>query len=448
MEEKQSCSYTLKEDNLKKLEEETAYVTRSTSAESLHSIDSDASSWTSTSTTSTSRAKTYFCSYKDCEKVFTRPSLLTEHQLSFHQGIKQFTCDICQKSYSRMYHLERHLISHSTEKPFHCSFCNKGVTTKQQLKRHEITHTKSFKCTYLGCDQSFYKHPQLRSHILAVHEQKLSCKICSKTFQRPYRLKNHMIKHHNPLNEKPYQCSFTSCSLNFKTWSQLQSHIKNDHPKLKCPICGKPCVGEQGLQMHILIHDDSMVIRNWKCHTCTTPTSFAKKNDLVQHYIECHDNKIPIELQSDNLPEEVLQSSASKSSTELPSPMAKKRKIINNFQSIKSEINLENMIYTQGKSGKDLILMAAGKIFKCTFPKCYRTFKTEERFNTHISKHKIHLLKLKIMQEKSEETQLANTQQTNEKTASLVSKLPNLMNEFNDVNSPVTKDKRENTKNP
>lgn len=145
---------------------QTIPLERSNTSESLESLSSIDSSHSSISSTS-SRPKNYFCDYSGCTKAFTRPSLLSEHQLTFHQGIKPFKCEQCDKQFSRKTHLERHLISHSDSKPFCCLHCGKGVTTRQQLKRHEVTHTKSFKCPYENCDEAYYKHPQLRSHILS-----------------------------------------------------------------------------------------------------------------------------------------------------------------------------------------------------------------------------------------------------------------------------------------
>lgn len=371
------------------------WLSRSNTSESLKSLSSIASS-----TASTTRTKNYFCDYDGCRKAFTRPSLLTEHQHTVHQGIKRFQCDLCNRSFSKKSHLERHIHAHSDDKPLKCSYCQKGFTTGQQLKRHEITHTKSFKCPYEGCEESFYKHPQLRSHIMAVHEKNLACKICGKEFQRPYRLRNHMAKHHNPEVENPYQCSNGSCTSSFKTWSQLQAHIKNDHPKLRCAICDKPCVGESGLQMHMKVHDESLVKRNWRCDICFD-VSFAKKSAMLDHYAEEHpkeladiQRQLTCQAASKRFPQDEEQG------VELPLQRPKRRKVTE-LGLVKSEAMLESYL-NEGKGGYELLLNTVGRKFRCTFAQCYRTFKTEERYQKHIDKHKIHQLKLKVLQEKAE----------------------------------------------
>ncbi|CCF56328.1 hypothetical protein KAFR_0B00280 [Kazachstania africana CBS 2517] len=370
------------------------------SASSLTPRRSRSSSVGSTSTTSSSRPKNYLCDYDGCAKAFTRPSLLTEHQQTIHHGIKSFKCNECTKSFARKTHLERHLISHlnDKDKPFHCKYCNKGTTTRQQLKRHEITHTKSFHCPYKDCDESFHKHPQLRSHILSLHEKKLACKHCGKHFQRPYRLNSHIQKHHNPNVENPYSCSFSGCLQSFRTWTQLTLHIKNDHPKLQCPVCQKFVVGESGLQMHMKIHDDSLVSRNWKCKHCVDG-SFQKKSDLISHFSDVHPGL--------DLPVELTYHPA----ITLPELKEAKEDYIDDFsdrlnegnthlEEIEQEIKLNKFL--NENSSMKLLLNTVGRKLTCPFNKCYRTFKTQERYDLHIEKHKIHQLKLKLLEEKKE----------------------------------------------
>ncbi|KAI3405705.2 PZF1 [Candida oxycetoniae] len=248
-------------------------------------------SHTSTTTTST-RPKKFICTFDNCDKAYNRPSLLEQHQ-RIHTGQRPYMCTYpeCDKTFLRKSHLDAHLISHSREKPFHCSVCGKGVNTAQHLKRHEITHTKSFKCMYPNCNESFYKHQSLRHHILSVHEKTLTCKVCDKTFMRPSKLAQHKLKHHG---ESPaYQCDQQGCFMNFKTWSALQFHIKQEHPKLRCAKCGKGCVGKRGLQSHMLSHDESA--KTWQCNYCDIG-KFNKKLDLVAHYNEFHDGNLPDDL--------------------------------------------------------------------------------------------------------------------------------------------------------
>ena len=66
---------------------------------------------------------------------------------------------------------------------------------------------------------------------VSVHEKKLLCNKCNKSFNRPYRLVQHNIKYHSV--SPAYQCDHQGCFGNFMTWSALQLHIKTEHPKDK-----------------------------------------------------------------------------------------------------------------------------------------------------------------------------------------------------------------------
>lgn len=364
---------------------------------------SDTASVTSTTSTSSSRVKKYFCDYDNCDKSFTRPSLLTQHQQTFHQGLRPFSCDQCDKSFTRKSHLERHLISHlnDKDKPFHCSVCSKGCATRQQLKRHEVTHTKSFKCPYQDCTESFYKHPQLRSHILSFHLNRLKCIICGKSFQRPYRLRHHTEKYHNPNNLNPYSCSFSSCNKTFKTWSALQNHIKNDHPKLECPLCHRFLVGEDGLKMHMKIHDTSIIMKkNWSCPLCKI--DFLKKNDLIEHFKLKHPD-ISLASTDEETKRDGIESTE-KNHTKKMIP-----DLDHEPNNIQNQINLQNYLEQPNNSGIKLLLNTVGRKFKCTFEGCHRTFKTQEKFDAHINKHKLHQLKLLVLKEKEVRSKQSST---------------------------------------
>ncbi|AGO12089.1 AaceriAEL278Wp [[Ashbya] aceris (nom. inval.)] len=381
------------------LDDVTDYaLSRTTSAGSIVSLSSVES------TASSTRRKTHYCDYEGCYKAFTRPSLLTEHQQTAHQGVRAYQCEQCGRGFTKKSHLERHLFSHSETKPFSCAVCGKGVTTRQQLRRHEITHTKSFKCPHEGCGEAFYKHPQLRSHVLAVHEQKLTCMHCGKRFQRPYRLKTHMAKHHGPTSQFRYQCTNAGCVQCFETWSALQQHLHTDHPKLPCGVCGKLCVGETGLQMHMAVHDESRIIKNWKCSICSR-TTYAKMADLLAHYMESHSDAIPKELIEDAsngglAAEHAAEQHKEEADAEAARPKKRRKNSVNSLMgSLHTEEKIRKFI-DSGQSGLSLLLNTAGKKRKCPYLGCSRVFKTAEKYDLHISKHKINDLKVKLLEDK------------------------------------------------
>lgn len=378
-----------------------------------------------TSTTSSSRPKKYICTFENCGKAYNRPSLLEQH-LRSHSNDRPFKCTIenCDKSFLRKSHLEAHIVSHSDDKPYHCSICGKGVNTKQHLKRHEITHTKSFKCTYDNCNEAFYKHQSLRHHILTTHEKSsLTCSECNKTFPRPSKLQQHNLKHHGA--SPAYQCDNPGCFKNFKNWSALQFHVKQEHPKIKCTICGKGCVGKKGLKSHMLSHDESKVIKLWNCNYCEVG-KFSKKHDLIQHYNDFHDGNVPEDLlKEDDLKklEKILENKSNLSSlTQLgnlqlldtlnKTEEEEKVEEINEADDDddddrRSDIRSDSLLAQRSiksltnslNDGKDLIKLIseeATKKFACPKGNCKRTFAREYDLQRHLKWHDQNLIKIEL----------------------------------------------------
>ena len=360
------------------------------------------------------RIKKHRCTYPDCNKMFSRPSVLKEHIQTKHLNIRKYKCTECDQRYTKKLHLQRHYISaHSIDnKPFKCTFCDKKLLTKQHLETHERTHTKPFRCKFNDqCEAGFTTQKLLDGHVerahLSKHEEKLTCQFCKQKLQSPSKLQQHILKKHNdsscllPVSQedkklidfqmslkiKRYQCSTTDCNKTFTTWSLYQQHMKNDHPKLECLICKKKCVGETGLQMHMMVHDDSMINKIWKCLICQE--KFAKKNELSEHCKSSHELDIGHNTEQ---PHE---------DGEDDEYIVRKKIKTTNLDLWKSNIKILNKI-NSGESMAEVLLNSLGKKYQCSVPNCYRKFKNKETYQIHLEKHEDYIKKMSSLERKDD----------------------------------------------
>ena len=113
-------------------------------------------------------------------------------------------CPTCQKSFTRKYHLDRHLVHTS---------CNPGNIVKEE-----------FACEV--CGKSFSRIDNLRMHLRAHLGQKprnrdFQCPYCEKSFYGSSLLNIHVRTH---TREKPYLCDWESCGKGFPSSGALTKH--------------------------------------------------------------------------------------------------------------------------------------------------------------------------------------------------------------------------------
>ena len=81
----------------------------------------------------------------------------------------KFKCKFqgCEKKYSNSFNLKRHIESfHQGIKKFYCQLCNKGLSSKQNFREHSFIHSnvKPYKCNYSWCKEAFRQLSQLNLH--------------------------------------------------------------------------------------------------------------------------------------------------------------------------------------------------------------------------------------------------------------------------------------------
>ncbi|KAF7321425.1 Transcription factor iiia [Mycena kentingensis (nom. inval.)] len=270
--------------------------------------------------------KPYKCEYPHCNKAYTKPSRLEEHQRS-HTDNRPFSCDTCSKSFLRESHLHAHSRTHlpDSHRPFVCThdLCQKRFWTAQHLGVHLDWHngSKPFICPEEDCTEAFAKNHQLRTHRSTVHAapgtKPYQCLHpgCTKSFSTNQHLRTHAKVH----DDKRYTCSNPACLVNgtltfFPTWTALQHHNRTVHPPT-CPhpSCnGKTFTSHKGLRGHLKLHEERAVEaeldaavsddeerprkrrrggeigRDWKCDVEDCTKEFKSKKALTTHVNIAH----------------------------------------------------------------------------------------------------------------------------------------------------------------
>lgn len=150
--------------------------------------------------------KPHSCTHPGCKKSFMKPHKLRLHQATHNQNnSKIFQCDKCDKKFTEMEYLKKHLFRHLGIKSFECTLCPARFSVKAGLESHMTTHTNEKKFACEECPAKFTKVQTLKLH-MKIHRDEKShvCGICTMRFVASGPLKRHMRIH---TQEKPYKVS-------------------------------------------------------------------------------------------------------------------------------------------------------------------------------------------------------------------------------------------------
>ena len=96
----------------------------------------------------------------------------TYGHMKIHE-VQRYICELCKKTFTRKWCLNRHVKIHSREKPYICAICSKAFTRKSDLNRHIMSHGRTVRqheC--LSCKEKFTRKSDLFVHIRMKHTPK------------------------------------------------------------------------------------------------------------------------------------------------------------------------------------------------------------------------------------------------------------------------------------
>ena len=187
-----------------------------------------------------------------CSVHFLAPSLLKRHVAEVHEALKMFTCEYCGYSCLRKCNMNRHIDSHLNERRYKCPICDQRFNGKQEIKGHiKAVHDKIRDFTCEVCGKTFARKTTMVYHLKSHSRERVyRCRICGEKFNSTALRKEHMNQSH----EKPtFSC--TVCGHSFSKKDRLTRHSKRVHgfviKEFRCEVCCEPFANRKLVYQHM-----------------------------------------------------------------------------------------------------------------------------------------------------------------------------------------------------
>ncbi|CAK1587532.1 unnamed protein product [Parnassius mnemosyne] len=167
-----------------------------------------------------------------CPKVYTTSSNLKYHVEKSHEGatkMRMLRCPHCPERFTEHFRKLKHLKdSHGVTFTFECDVCKSIFPSRRALTMHTNKfHTKKTQCNI--CNKSFSCITTLKKHMVShTGERNFVCRICQKSYRHQKSLKHHLQIHVNGDSNK-FFCS--ECGSGFSNRDDFNEHVKDWHTR-------------------------------------------------------------------------------------------------------------------------------------------------------------------------------------------------------------------------
>lgn len=207
--------------------------------------------------------------------------------IPFKLNEKQFDCQICTATYSKLRSLVRHMNSNHFNN-FSCEYCGSQFGSLRLLKNHLQSHEGgSFPCP--KCDKVFKSAIYRSNHIRVTHLKHLlrTCPYCPERFNSNYSRTKHIRIAHKP-NSQLFKCE--TCGKGFDLKYHLRLHIRSVHlheRNYECKVCHLRFFNNYAVSRHMHIHTGDY---QFKCQICGKgfATRIRYKEHCKTHNVVCY----------------------------------------------------------------------------------------------------------------------------------------------------------------
>ena len=178
---------------------------------------------------------------------------------------------------------------------FMCAYYPKMEPNIMEIRAHSLNHEKL----------EIFENPTVRNSFpLRIEITDLTCSLCDKKVQNIDILKTHLTEEHSKifntdfpdgvmpfvLTGKEYEC--VHCSLVYKQFMTLFTHMNQHYQSYVCPTCGKGFSGRNKLRSHLVTHE----FGQFDCTKCDSvfPSRSAKNRHLATAHGRNDRHRCPI----------------------------------------------------------------------------------------------------------------------------------------------------------